>query len=40
MPERIGAGIAIALGVGSAAYAEGIEYENESARHRNLYAST
>ncbi len=33
MPEGVGAGIAVVLGVGRAAYAEGIENEQESARH-------
>ena len=34
MAEGVGAGIAVALRVGSAAYAEGIQDEDECARHR------
>jgi hypothetical protein len=39
MAERIGAGVSVALGIGCAADTEGIENENECARHRNLCVS-
>jgi hypothetical protein len=39
MSERVGAGIAIAFGVGRAADAERIQDEEESTRHRVIIAS-